>query len=114
VTVGVGHLPARAIDASNDEQAPSKVRSSNILRRERERKRRIAELFQVAHDRIKPSRRAGQDVFNNNPPGLNLADNTSELTPQSRALASKTSALSRAGHVLARETSADEFHGGES
>jgi len=90
------------------------VRSSNIFRRERERKRRIAELLQVARDRVEPSRCAGKDVLNENPAGLELPDDASILTPQARALASKARALSRAGHVLAGESSADEIHGSES
>jgi hypothetical protein len=39
---------------------------------------------------------------------LNNPDDTSELTPQSRAAASKASALARAADVLAREAATDE------
>jgi len=87
------------------------VRSSDILRREWERKAAIAELLQRAQDGVEPAACPGEDVLDDDPLGAELGDDTSELKPQARALSSKASALARAGHVLAREASADKING---
>lgn len=98
------------VSVGNHEDSAALVGSSEIACRDRKRKARIAELFQVTDDKVDPQRSAAADVFDHNPSGPELSHETSELTPQARALSNKARATARAGDILAGEPARDEIH----
>jgi hypothetical protein len=77
----------------NNEDAGALVRSANISRRKRDRKRRIAESFQALADSHHPSLRGSGDVFDNNPSWLALINNSLELSPEAASITFQASSL---------------------
>src|SRR5690349_19151494 len=85
--------------------------STEIARPQRNRKRRIAELFQRSAHGVDPLARSGGDVLDNDPPRAHFLNDSSELVPEAASSTTEASALARAADVLAREPSANEIHG---
>jgi hypothetical protein len=103
----VGHDP---------DSLPS-VRGANVVSTHHERPSGVACFFQVLQDEVTASSSESTDVFNKNPTGSELSDESGVLEPESAAgafLDARTFAGD--GDVLARsrEASDDNVHEGKS
>jgi hypothetical protein len=124
VAVGVGHIPrsspraapSRAIGVghADDEHPRAPVRRANVSGRNPQGARSIAKSFDVREDLGEPGARAACDVFDDDPPWSQLADDSRELEPQTGSCTGEAGALAGGANVLARETSADNVHRNES
>jgi hypothetical protein len=72
------------------------------------------ERGQVPENDIQPSTKQSCDVFHDDVRGMNLANNSGVLFPQTAALAPNPSALAGDADVLAGEPSADNVNGSNS
>jgi hypothetical protein len=85
------------------------VRGANVVSTHHERPSGVACFFQVLQDEVTASSSESTDVFNKNPTGSELSDESCVLEPESAAGAFLyTRTFASDGHVLAGEAAADE------
>lgn len=92
----------------NDPDSVPLVRRTNVGSRYAMPLRVIPDRGQVSEDGAESAAPERGDVFDDHPPWSKVANESSEVSPQTRPLACKTSTFAGEGDVLARKSAADE------
>jgi hypothetical protein len=89
------------------------MRSAAIARCNRDRKRCIAALFQLLARSVDPSRSARSNVFDDDPFGAKLANDSAALVEKAALRTAEASSLASGAEVLTGTAKADDVDGGE-
>jgi hypothetical protein len=94
----------------NNEDASPKVRGSHVCGGNPQGARSIPELSQLLTHRWEPRLRSACDVFDDDEPRADLADDAREVPPEPGTPPPQASAFSSAGDVLTGEASANKVN----